>query len=89
MPSHQLVAQLPDQWDFRYDPDEVGEKEGQFGQQVSDVFTHHRSVSSCHLCNIGMLLGRKLRWDPANERFVGDDEANQMLSRDIRSPWQV
>jgi hypothetical protein len=29
-----LVAQLPDEWDFRYDPQNVGEKEGYFGREV-------------------------------------------------------
>ena len=49
----------------------------------------HRSASLCHLGNIAMLLGRKLRWDPDKERFIGDDEANRMLSRPMRSPWHL
>ncbi len=49
----------------------------------------HRSVTICHLGNIALKLGRKLRWDPGNERFVNDSEANQMLSRAMRSPWQL
>ena len=43
----------------------------------------------CHLGNIAMLLKRKLRWDPAKEQFVGDDEANRMLDRPMRAPWQL
>ncbi len=31
---------------------------------ISDVASQHRSVSTCHLANISMRLGRKLRWDP-------------------------
>jgi hypothetical protein len=30
----QLVVQLPDQWDFRYDPDDVGEEQGFFKWHV-------------------------------------------------------
>jgi myo-inositol 2-dehydrogenase/D-chiro-inositol 1-dehydrogenase len=54
---------------------------------ISDVVSQHRSVTVCHLANISMRLGRKLQWDPAGERFVGDDEANQWLSRPQRDPY--
>jgi hypothetical protein len=54
---------------------------------VSDVFTQHRSVSVCHLANISMQLGRKLKWDPRAEQFVGDDEANGLLRRPQRAPY--
>jgi predicted dehydrogenase len=56
---------------------------------ISDVFTHHRSVSSCHLSNLAILLGRKLAWDPAAEDFVGDAEASSMVSRKQRKPYTV
>jgi hypothetical protein len=36
-----------------------------------------------------MLLGRKLQWDPEAEKFVGDDEANAMLTRKQREPWTM
>ncbi len=49
----------------------------------------HRSCSVCLLGQIGMQLGRKLRWDPAIERFVGDAEANRLLSKPMRGPWQL
>jgi predicted dehydrogenase len=49
----------------------------------------HRSVTICHLGNIAMTLKRKLRWDPENERFIDNDEANRMLSRSMRSPWYL
>jgi len=49
----------------------------------------HRSATVCHLGNIAMELGRKLKWDPAGEQFIGDDEANRMTWRPIREPWRI
>jgi predicted dehydrogenase len=49
----------------------------------------HRSATICHLANIGYQLRRDLTWDPAKERFVGDDEANKLLSRVQRGPWKL
>ncbi|MEM9366063.1 MAG: Gfo/Idh/MocA family oxidoreductase [Planctomycetota bacterium] len=53
----------------------------QGGQPISDVWSHHRTMTSCHLCNIALMLGRELNWDPEAEQFVGDDDANALLSR--------
>jgi LAS superfamily LD-carboxypeptidase LdcB len=36
-----------------------------------------------------MKLNRRLRWDPWAERFVGDDQANAMLSRPQRAPYTL
>jgi hypothetical protein len=36
---------------------------------------------------IAMKLGRKLTWNPRKEVFVGDDQANGMLSRPQRKPY--
>lgn len=47
----------------------------------------HRSATVCHLGNIAMLLGRKLKWDPVKEKFTNDDEANRMINRAMRTPW--
>jgi myo-inositol 2-dehydrogenase/D-chiro-inositol 1-dehydrogenase len=49
----------------------------------------HRSCTVCLLGDIAMRLGRKLRWNPDKEQFVGDDEANKMLWRPMRSPWTL
>jgi hypothetical protein len=45
----------------------------------------HRTASLCHINNIAMKLGRKLKWDPAKERFEGDEEANGLLAPPLRS----
>ena len=44
-----------------------------------------RSDALCHLQQIAIKLRRKLRWDPAGEVFVNDDEANRMLDRPMRA----
>ncbi len=51
--------------------------------------TGHRTITIAHIGNIAMILGRKLRWDPAAERFVGDSEADAMLQRRQREPWSI
>ncbi|MBL9125944.1 MAG: Gfo/Idh/MocA family oxidoreductase [Planctomycetaceae bacterium] len=56
---------------------------------ISDVVSQHRSVSACHLANISLRLGRKLTWDAQAEKFVGDSEADAMLSRAQRAPYVV
>lgn len=49
----------------------------------------HRVSTVCHLANIAIKVGRKLKWDPAKERFIGDEAANAMLDRKRRDPWQL
>jgi predicted dehydrogenase len=56
---------------------------------ISDVPSQHRSVTTCHLGNISMRLGRSLHWDPEKQRFVDDGEANQWLARPQRSGFEV
>jgi myo-inositol 2-dehydrogenase/D-chiro-inositol 1-dehydrogenase len=58
-------------------------------QPISDIASQHRSASVCHLANICLRLGHKLRWDPVREAFVGDDAANAMRSRPQRAPYGV
>ncbi|MFN9624905.1 MAG: Gfo/Idh/MocA family protein [Planctomycetota bacterium] len=56
---------------------------------ISDVLSQHRSVSTCHLANIAIRLGRPLRWDADNEVFVDDQQANEMLSRQQRQGFEI
>ncbi len=54
-----------------------------------DVEFSHRTATLCHLANICYKLGRRLRWDPVKEDFVGDAEASRMVDRPRRGPWQI
>ncbi|MCX7050079.1 MAG: Gfo/Idh/MocA family oxidoreductase [Candidatus Sumerlaeota bacterium] len=56
---------------------------------IAPVEIGHSSAAVCHVANIAMRLKRKLQWDPKTERFVGDDEANRLLSRAYREPWTL
>jgi predicted dehydrogenase len=56
---------------------------------VSPIDVAVRSDTICHLSDIAMRLGRKLRWDPEKEEFPGDADANRMLTRAMRSPWRL
>jgi predicted dehydrogenase len=59
------------------------------GLPVSDVHSHHRAMTTCHLANIAMRLGRTLKWDPAAEQITGDDEANGFLKREQRKGYET
>jgi predicted dehydrogenase len=48
----------------------------------------HRSVTVCHLGNIALRSGKKLKWDPVKEEF-DNAEANKWLRREMRAPWKL
>ena len=52
---------------------------------IAPISQSSRARDTCAASWISMKLGRKLNWDAAAERFVGDDEANSYLSRKARS----
>lgn len=56
---------------------------------ISDLEGQHRSVSTCHLANISLRLGRDLKWDPKKEMFIGDSEANAWLKREQREGYEI
>jgi predicted dehydrogenase len=58
-------------------------------QPISDVATHHRTMTTAHLANIAIRLGRKLTWDAAKEQIVGDEEANNWQKREQRKGYEI
>ena len=54
---------------------------------AADVEWGHRVATACHLANISLRLGRKVRWDSEKEEIMGDPEAQSMLERPYRKPW--
>lgn len=51
-------------------------------QPISDVHSHHRAMTVCHLANIAIRLDRTLNWDPDTEQIVGDPEAAKWQARE-------
>ncbi len=58
------------------------------GRPVADIEQGYISTTSCILANLSMKLGRSLAWDEAQGRMRGDDEANKLLRRPYRAPWE-
>jgi hypothetical protein len=49
----------------------------------------HRAACLGHLAGLAYKLQRSLKWDPVQEQFLGDDEANRLCSRALREPWRM
>jgi hypothetical protein len=56
---------------------------------ICDVEIGCRSATVCHLGNLAYWNHRRLKWNPASERFVGDAEANKWLDRPKRGSYNV
>ena len=53
---------------------------------LDEIIGHH----SCSVVNMGscaLRLGRTLHFDPATQRFIGDDAANALINQPMRTPW--
>ncbi len=48
-----------------------------------------RTSTIIHLANIAIRTGRKLRYDPVEERILGDEEANRLVYQPMRAPWHL
>jgi hypothetical protein len=56
---------------------------------VAPATIGHRSTTICHLINICRELARRLQWDPVNEVFLGDEEANRLCCRPRRRGYEL
>mgnify|MGYP006280830963 CR=1 FL=1 len=53
---------------------------------LNEVSSHR----SCTLVNLGkaaVRLGRNLKFDPDEQRFIGDEAANRLIDQPMRAPW--
>jgi predicted dehydrogenase len=55
---------------------------------IADIEEGHISTASCILANISMQVGRPVVYDPKKRQIVNDPEANGLLARPYRQPWQ-
>jgi predicted dehydrogenase len=55
---------------------------------VCDIEIGHRSTNMSLLGMLSLKIGRSVRWDGEKEVIAGDSEANKLLSRAYRAPWQ-
>ena len=54
-----------------------------------DIELAVNTAALAHLGNIAYTLERSLKWDPAKQEFPGDAEANRLVDRARREPWQI
>jgi hypothetical protein len=59
------------------------------GLPVSDVFTHVQTMNACHLAAIAARVNRVVKWDPKNEKIVGDEVAASLFSRTPRKGFET
>jgi predicted dehydrogenase len=83
--------------------DETGDAMGDYGRHqrdflsciksrqrpLTDLESGHRVVTTCHLANLSLQLGRRIVWDATREAAMGDEEVNRLLARPYREPWDA
>jgi ATP-dependent Clp protease ATP-binding subunit ClpX len=57
--------------------------------EAADIEIGHLSTTLCHLGNVAWQLNREVRFDEASQTFQDDAEANELLSKTYRDPWQL
>lgn len=58
------------------------------GRPLADIEEGHISTASCILANLSMKTGRPIVYDPQKRQIVGDQQANELLQRPYRQPWE-
>jgi len=56
---------------------------------VSDVWTHHKAMTTCHLANIAIRLDQKLEWDPKSEQVTNSLRGRAMQQREQRKGYEI
>ena len=55
----------------------------------ADVEVGHCSAALCHMANIAMRVGRRLKFDANREQFIEDAEANTYLTKQYRKGFEL
>ena len=55
----------------------------------ADIAIGVEAANLCHLANTSYRLKRRLNMHQATGRFIADEEANRMLTREYRAPYVV
>lgn len=58
-------------------------------QPIMPIEVGYRVVTLAIIANIAYQLGRPLKWDPVEQKFLGDEEANRFLAQPYRAPWHL
>ncbi len=58
------------------------------GLPVCDIEIGHRSSNTSLLGMLSLKLGRSITWDHDRHEIPDDEEANALLKREYRGPWQ-
>ncbi len=56
---------------------------------VTPAGVAHRTMTTNLIMDMCLDLKRSLKWDPAKEAFIGDEEANRLRKRAARKSWTV
>ncbi|NIP25317.1 MAG: Gfo/Idh/MocA family oxidoreductase [Phycisphaerae bacterium] len=55
----------------------------------ADVEVGHHSAALCHMANIAMRVGRRLKFDAQREKFIDDSGANEYLTKHYRKGYEL
>ncbi len=58
-------------------------------EPISDVYSHHRALTTCHLAGIAARLGRPIEWDPKKEAILNDKQAQGFVARERRQGFEI
>jgi len=62
-------------------------RSGKWQDLNADILEGHLSTSLCHLGNIACRIKKPLQFNPLEETFIDEPEANTFLSKAYRSPY--
>jgi predicted dehydrogenase len=58
-------------------------------EPISDVYSHHRALTTCHLAGIAARINRKIQWNAETESMVDDELAQSFVAREKRQRFKI